>query len=49
MTETFQLVLSSGAGGLVNIPAAGSIATITIAENDGELSSMYAVKSHHTN
>ena len=34
--ETFQLVLSPGAGGPVNIPAALSTAIITITENDGE-------------
>ena len=36
MTETFQLVLSPGAGSPANISAAGSIATIAITDNDGE-------------
>lgn len=37
MTETFQLVLSPEGGGPVNIPADGSMATIMITENEGEM------------
>ena len=35
MMETFQLVLSPGASGPVNIPTTGRTATITITDDDG--------------
>ena len=37
VTETFQLVLSTGAGASVNVSAVGSIATISITDDDGKL------------
>ena len=37
MEESFQLVLSPGAGGPVDVSAASSTATIVIIESDGEL------------